>query len=275
MTDDISCDLAALEWQIELGADEAIGDVPIDRFDLVDEPPKAKPSAEVSPEQTPSPIPPVPQIHVPPQPEEISAAAIASAQTIAAAAHSLDDLQAALTGFEGCGLKKGARNTVFADGNRDAHVMIIGEAPERDEDFAGKPFVGASGQLLDKMLAAINLSRDGETPETSVYITNALPWRPPQNRDPSPDEIAMLDAFLLRHIALKQPRVLVTMGNAATTSVLKAATGITRMRGTWAQHGDLPVLPMLHPTALLRNPAQKRDAWADLLSLQAKLETLS
>lgn len=275
MTNHTSYELAALEWQIELGADESIGDEPVNRFKLVVEAPKSQPAAPAAAtatatvKDTPSPI------VASPQPEEISAAAIASAQTLAASANTLDELRAALTNFDGCALKKGARNTVFADGNKDAHLMIIGEAPGRDEDLAGKPFVGRSGELLDKMLAAINLSRNSEAPQTAVYITNVLPWRPPQNRDPATDEVAMLNAFLLRHIALKKPRVLVTMGNAATKSVLDTATGIMRMRGTWASYGDIPVLPMLHPAALLRNPAQKRDSWADLLSLQAKLETVS
>jgi len=153
--------------------------------------------------------------------------------------------------------------------------MIIGEAPGKDEDREGKPFVGRSGQLLDKMLAAIGLARHAETPETSAYITNVMPWRPPQNRDPATDEMVMMRAFLMRHIEIKAPRLIVTMGNPATKTVLQSETGITRMRGKWAAHGEIPVLPMLHPAALLRNPIQKREAWADLLMLKARMESLA
>ncbi|MEO1097401.1 MAG: uracil-DNA glycosylase, partial [Bacteroidota bacterium] len=151
------------------------------------------------------------------------------------------------------------------DGTAGARVMIIGEAPGRDEDREGKPFVGRAGQLLDKMLGAIGLSRD-----ESVYITNVLPWRPPQNRDPKPDEIAMMQPFLHRHITLADPDVLVVVGNHACQALL-GKRGITRLRGDWTEARGKPALPMFHPAYLLRNPAAKREAWADLLSLQARL----
>jgi len=248
--------LDALAWQIELGADEAILEEAINRFDAVEivpppRPVQAQPEVETAAEAA--------------QPADSAAA------EIAASCGSLTALRAAIEAFDGCALKKGAKNTVFCDGNPQARVMIIGEAPGRDEDIEGKPFVGRSGQLLDKMFAAIGLARDAQDPARAIYITNVMPWRPPQNRDPSTDEMVMMKAFLVRHIALAKPEFIVTMGNPATRTVLDVTTGITRMRGTWATFQDVPVLPMFHPAALLRDPLKKREAWADLLSLKAKM----
>jgi DNA polymerase len=194
---------------------------------------------------------------------------VAEARTMAAAATTLDGLRAALAGFEGCELKKGARNLVFADGIPGSRLMIIGEAPGREEDMEGRPFVGRAGQLLDRMLAAIGLDR-----RENVYITNVLPWRPPQNREPRPDEVAMMLPFLARHVALADPALIVLMGNSACDAVL-GRRGITRMRGQWVQALDRPVLPMLHPAYLLRQPQAKRDAWADLLDLKARLKEMT
>lgn len=244
--------LAALEWQLELGADEAIGETSVDRFAEAQArpaPPVARRVAEAAPP-----------------------AAEVSTEALAAACGDLAGLRAALAAFEGCALKKGAKTLVFADGHPGARVMIVGEAPGREEDMAGLPFVGRSGQLLDRMLAAIGLSRRAEDAADAVYITNVLPWRPPANRDPSGDEVAMLRPFLMRHIALKAPEVLVVMGNAAAKTVLATETGITRLRGTWAELDGVPVLPMFHPSALLRDPLKKREAWADLLALRALLD---
>ena len=148
--------------------------------------------------------------------------------------------------------------------------MIIGEAPGRDEDQQGKPFVGRAGQLLDRMFAAIGLDRHAEKPEHSIYITNVLPWRPPQNRDPKPEEIAMLLPFLQRHVALAKPQLIVLMGNSSCQAGL-GKRGITRLRGQWAEAYDTPALPMFHPAYLLRNPMAKREAWADLLELKSRL----
>ncbi len=250
--DQIAAALDALSWQIELGADEAIGDLPIDRLAVEAQVPKPV----ASPESDKADVP----VYTPPPSQEI-----------AKAATSLPALKAAIEAFDGCALKLGARHTVFADGNPGARVMIVGEAPGRDEDLEGRPFVGASGQLLDKMLAAIGLSRTADNPQEAVYITNVLPWRPPQNRDPSTDEVTLMTPFLHRHIELAAPDVLITMGNAATKTLLETGTGITRLRGKWAAFGDVPVMPMFHPAALLRNPLQKRDTWADLLEIKAKL----
>jgi len=151
-------------------------------------------------------------------------------------------------------------------------VMIVGEAPGREEDIEGRPFVGRAGQLLDKMFAAIGLGRGAPDPARALYIANVLPWRPPGNRDPEPDEVAMMLPFVRRHIALAAPEVLVLMGNAPAGAIL-GRRGITRLRGIWTEALGLPVLPMLHPAYLLRNPAAKADAWADLLALQQRLRT--
>jgi len=254
---------AALEWQIELGADEAIGDAPLDRYELVVEAPKPKPS-QAKPADKPSNTP-IPLVEVD---------AVAVAKAAAAGAADLAGLKAALAAFDLCELKRGARNLVFADGTPQARVMIIGEAPGRDEDREGRPFVGRAGMLLDRMLAAIDLGRDGPDPAANVYITNILPWRPPQNRDPSPDEIAMLRPFVERHIELVAPDVIVLMGNVSCLAML-GRKGITRMRGTWEDVLGRPALPMFHPAYLLRTPHAKREAWADLLDLKAKLNLKS
>jgi DNA polymerase len=239
---------AALEWQLELGADEAIGERPVDRFAL--ETGARTAAAQAVPAAAPA---------VPGEADPV-----AVARSAAGAAGDLAALRAALAAYEHCELKNGARNLVFSDGAPGARVMIVGEAPGRDEDREGRPFVGRAGQLLDRMLDAIGLDR------RSVYITNVLPWRPPQNRDPQMEEIAMMQPFLRRHIALAAPEVLVVMGNISAQALL-GRRGITRLRGQWAEAEGCPVLPMVHPAYLLRNPAAKREAWADLLSLQARL----
>ncbi|MEM6311062.1 MAG: uracil-DNA glycosylase [Pseudomonadota bacterium] len=245
--------LAALDWQVELGADEAIGETPVNRYDLTAMP---KPAATAQPVQpTPRPI----------QQATSNADAVANAEQLAAGADDLASLKSSLASFEHCELKLGARNLVFSDGTAHAPVMIVGEAPGRDEDREGRPFVGRAGQLLDRMLAAIDLSR-----ENSVYITNVLPWRPPQNRDPKPEEIAMMTPFLRRHIALADPKMLIVMGNISCQALL-GRRGITRMRGTWDQVEGRAAMPMFHPAYLLRNPAAKREAWADLLDIRARL----
>jgi DNA polymerase len=168
-------------------------------------------------------------------------------------------------------LKKGAKNLVFSDGNPAARVMMVGEAPGRNEDIAGKPFVGEAGQLLDRMLAAIGLDRRSPDAEQAVYITNVLPWRPPENRDPSPEEIAMFKPFLAKHIELAAPEVLVIVGNISCQALL-GQRGITKLRGHWKTVQGLPALPMFHPAYLLRNPASKRESWHDLLMLKARLK---
>ena len=241
----------ALEWQIELGVSDCISETPINRYDAPVVPAKVKPIAAMQ------------MSHVAPDVDTV-----AQAQKMADSATSLDALRDIQSKFDLCDLKKGARNFVFSDGNSKARVMVIGEAPGRDEDMQGKPFVGRAGQLLDRMFDAIKMGR--EDAENPIYITNILPWRPPQNRDPEPEEIAMMLPFVRRHVALVDPDVLVLMGNIPCRAIL-GRQGITRMRGNWDTAWDKPVLPMFHPAYLLRNPAAKRHAWADLLALQARL----
>ena len=149
-------------------------------------------------------------------------------------------------------------------------MLILGEAPGAEEDREGRPFVGRAGQLLDRMFAAIGLSRTSPDSEAAFYITNVMPWRPPGNRDPDPAEIAMMMPFVERHIALVDPQVIVAVGNTSLFA-LTGSKGILRARGNWTQALGKPLLPMTHPAYLLRNPAAKREAWADLLSLQQRL----
>ena len=250
-------DRAALEWQVELGADEAMSETPVDRYSLEPTPPKPAKSAE--------------KAAPPPVAEKIAVDAALVATKAAAEARDLGGLAASQAAFEHCELKRGAKNFVFADGTPEARVMIVGEAPGRQEDIAGKPFVGQAGQLLDRMLAAIDLARSADDPARAVYITNVLPWRPPSNRTPEPEEIAMMLPFVERHITLANPDFVVLMGNTPCQALLGRA-GITRLRGKWVEVLGRPALPMFHPAYLLRNTAAKREAWADLLALQARLQ---
>ena len=194
--------------------------------------------------------------------------------SVAARATSLTELKAAMEAFEGCTLKRGATNTVFADGTPEGGVMLIGEAPGRDEDRIGKPFVGKAGQLLDKMLASIGLDR-----AVNCYITNVINWRPPDNRDPTPEEAAVCLPFLRRHIELANPGVIVLLGAVAGRHVMGITDGIMRSRGCrWMEYrvGDrmVPIIPTLHPAYLLRQPAHKKLAWRDLQALAARMESL-
>ncbi|MCV6594006.1 MAG: uracil-DNA glycosylase [Silicimonas sp.] len=246
---------AALEWQIACGVDEAILDAPVDRTEA---------KTPSKPEAAPAPTPIVR--------EQVDPVALARAA--AQAAPDLDGLRTAMEAFDHCDLKRGARQLVFCDGQRNARVMIIGEAPGRDEDLQGKPFVGRAGQLLDLMFSHIGLSRTSPDANAALYITNVLPWRPPQNRDPKPDEMAMMLPFLERHVEFIDPDLIIAMGNHACQALL-GKRGITRLRGNWLQALGKPVLPMFHPAYLLRTNEAKREAWADLLSLQARLRDLA
>ena len=270
--DDIEGDwhasLAALAWHVDLGVDEVIGETPINRYDLPETTRTAAPMASMGNVMAPGAANAAQAVKPPTDQAEIDA--VEAARAAAARATSLAALREIIAGFDLCELKKGARNTVFADGNPAAHVLILGEAPGRDEDIEGRPFVGRAGQLLDRMFAAIGLSRGADAPEAAIYITNVLPWRPPGNRDPEPGEIAMMRPFVERHIALMNPRVIVVMGNTPLYA-LTGQKGVMRARGTWTTALDRPMLPMVHPAYLLRNPIAKREAWADLLSLQSRL----
>jgi uracil-DNA glycosylase len=255
--------LALLDWQLEMGVDVPLMDGTLDRFDL---------PARAAPAPAAAEAPPVLTLEGG-APDHL-ADRLAQAEALAAGADSLEALAAAQEGFDGIELKKGARNFCFCDGNPKARVLILGEAPGDEEDRQGRPFVGRSGQLLDRMFGAIGLARDAVDAERAVYIANVLTWRPPGNRDPSADEIAVSLPFLRRHIQLAAPEVIVLMGNISCQAAI-GRRGILRLRGQWVQAFDRPALPMTHPAYLLRNPPAKREAWSDLLSLAARLESLS
>ena len=264
-------DIAALlRWYVDQGLDEVIGDEPVDRFAA---PPPAPAAAASTPEQAPTPIrtpPPAARAPVPLESPQL----VEDARALAERCASLADLEAAVRAFEGCALKRTAKNTVFADGTPGAPVMIVGEAPGADEDRLGKPFVGVSGQLMDRMMEAIGLTRLG-----GFYITNILFWRPPGNRTPTLAEQAMCLAFTRRHIELARPKLLVLAGGVAAKAVLDTTEGIMRLRGKWASYrlGDgteLPTMPTFHPAYLLRTPASKRQSWQDLLAIDKKLRDL-
>lgn len=270
--------VAAIEWLVEMGADEIIGDEPVNRLLAPTQP------AKVEPAKAASPLPPRPAVA---RPSAIIAeysngpaaqpAGANDAVQMAAQCTTLAEIEQALMRFEACPLKKTATNLCFADGNPQAEVMLIGEAPGRDEDIQGKPFVGRSGQLLDRMLKAIGLSRQAESPQESVYISNVIFWRPPGNRTPTDQETLMCLPFLRRAIEIKRPRVLVCLGATPTQRLIGKSEGILKLRGRWfdfASGGsNIPLLATLHPAYLLRQPAQKRLAWRDLLSLKQKLKS--
>lgn len=253
--------LAMLDWQLELGADETLCEAPVNRYDLQQAQPKQA-AASVGLDGKKRPPPPVAKPKIDPVAEAVKAAK--SAQDLAG-------LRAALEGYGHCDLKQGARNLVFCDGSPAARVMVIGEMPGREEDRLGRPFQGKAGALLDKMLAAIGLSRAATETHEAAYLTTVLPWRGPTNRDASPAEIAMMKPFLERHIQLAKPDVVVLMGNLPCQALM-AKRGISRLRGTWAEVLGCPALPMLDPDRLMRTPIAKREAWADLLELRAFLD---
>ncbi len=269
--------LEALAWQLELGADEAIGDAPLDRFaesaatktTTAAAATGAAPAARRTPGRAT-----LATVVAPPGPEAAEPAEGGAARALARTATTLEELAEAMRNFEGSPLKKSARSFVFCDGLAGARVMVIGEAPGGDEDRIGKPFVGRAGQLLDRMLAAIGLSRTAPAPEDAAYITNILPWRPPGNRTPTPAEVALFLPFIERHIELARPDFIFSIGNTPTKTLLDTATGIKRMRGRWVRHAatGVALLPSFHPAYLLRQPADKRLAWRDLLSLRAALD---
>ena len=244
---------ALLEWQVAMGVSEALSPTPVDRY-----------AARV-----PQPAAPVPEA------APLTATAPDPAR-IAAAAPTLEALREALAAFEGCDLRQGARNCVFSDGPGSARVMLIGEGPGREEDQTGRPFVGAAGRLLDQIFAAIGMGRDHPDPARALYITNVVPWRPPGNREPTAEEIALLRPFLMRHIELAAPERLILLGNSACEAVL-GRRGIMKLRGAWhmvdVAGRQIPALPTLHPSNLLQNPENKGHVWADMLTLQAALRT--
>ncbi len=263
--------LAALNFYIDAGVDEIIGEAPVDRF--------AESRIQA---QSPIPVPlprqgrPAPSANPARAAKQGETEAETSAKALAAGAADLSSLRAAMEGFDLCPLKKTAANTVFGAGNPAADIMLVGEAPGADEDRQGLPFVGVSGQLLDRMLASIGLDRE------KTYITNMLAWRPPGNRKPTPEETAMCLPFIRRHIELVDPKVLVFVGGTSASTLLDSRVGITRLRGRWLDYHTGPeaagatiaAMPIFHPAYLLRHPALKRLAWIDLLAIKARLEDI-
>ncbi len=260
--------LEALRLQIEWGADEALVDEPVDRLAIAGARPATPPRAVAVRPTPPSPV----ATLQPAGPAATGLPLAQRARDIAASCRTLDELRAALAAFDGCPLSITATNLVFNDGNPAADLMLIGEAPGAEEDRAGKPFVGPSGQLLDRMLASIGIDR------TKCLITNIVFWRPPGNRPPTDAEVQVCLPFLHRQIALVRPRHLVLVGGPSFKALTGNAAGITRMRGKWLQlqvpglDAAIPTLPTLHPAYLERTPAAKREAWADWLSLRRSMD---
>ena len=270
---------SALEFHRQIGVDLALDDAPHDRYAE-----SARSPATVASQAQAAPLAPAPDFvpaarearpaTVRPATQPLLAAQAgqiaASAAEQAAQAETLEDLRARLEAFEGCALKATATQLVFEDGARDARICFVGEAPGAEEDRAGRPFVGRAGQLLDRMLGAVGLDR------SKVYIANMVPWRPPGNRDPSPEELALCTPFLIRQVELVAPKFLVTLGNVPTKSLFQTANGITRMRGQWKElevgSHRVRSLATLHPAYLLRTPASKALAWKDMLSLRQAIE---
>lgn len=256
--------LAELEWQYYAGADEAVGEVPNLRgWGAASSAPTTKSplTAKIVHEMG------KPTASPRSSPNELRTVNAIQAQTV-------DELREALVKFDGCSLRQTAMNLVFSDGNPLSSIMLIGEAPGEDEDRQGKPFVGVSGQLLDRMLAAIGLNR------TNTYISNVIFWRPPGNRSPTDAEIAACLPFVEKHIALIKPKILVLLGGVAAKTILRTKDGITRIRGRWTDYRSIdgtaiPCLPIYHPAYLLRQPAAKRQAWSDTLLLIKKVNELN
>lgn len=257
--------LSTLRWLSEAGADEAIYETPVNRFrsaaiELEGPNPLIRGSARQAQIATA-------------QQEAKKVDHIGRAMELAGACSALGELRLALDAFDGCALKQHATTTVFADGTPEKRILLIGEAPGRDEDREGRPFVGRAGRLLDKMLASIGLDR-----KTNVYITNVLNWRPPNNREPSPEEAAICLPFLRRHIELVNPAIMILLGAVSARHVMGRNEGITKLRGAWLEYyvNDrmVPVMPVLHPAYLLRRPADKKLAWRDLQAIAIKIQAL-
>ncbi|MBR1145454.1 uracil-DNA glycosylase family protein [Bradyrhizobium sp. AUGA SZCCT0431] len=258
-----------LAFYLEAGVDCALADEPLDRLAEPDSATIAAPR-ETMPQklvrEMPAAAPAVSRSEIAPAPE----AAIASAREAARTAPSLEALRALLENFDGCALKHTATRLVFCDGNPKARIMFVGEAPGRDEDIEGLPFVGRSGKLLDRMIAAIGLDR------SKAYIANVIPWRPPGNRTPTPQETQICLPFIQRQIELVNPDVLVTLGNPSTQTLLSTREGIMKTRGKWFDYDtgtrSIRAMATFHPAYLLRSPSYKRMSWQDLRAIAKELE---
>ncbi|MEZ2332692.1 uracil-DNA glycosylase family protein [Mesorhizobium sp. RCC_202] len=287
-----------LAFYASAGVDDALEDAPINRFAEARPKPAERPRPPAAPvsesrpreqsaarpgfEAGPPPQRSAPGLdasNIPDAPVRMATAAVPDeaqallARQLAASASTLEELRQHMASFDGCNLKFTAKNLVFADGNPNAALMLVGEAPGRDEDLEGLPFVGRSGRLLDRMLAAIGLDRQ------SAYIANVIPWRPPGNRTPTPHETEICRPFIERQIELVNPKVLINLGGPSAKTLLNTTEGILRLRGNWRVHTTasgvaIPAMPTLHPAYLLRTPAHKKLAWRDFLEVKAKLRSL-
>jgi len=263
-----------LAFYAEAGVDALVGDHPVNRFEnpapaaSAATPSPPRPAAAAAPRVSANLPPRLPSAAAPPAPEEAAMAA----RTAAREARSLDELRDILARFDGCALKTTATQLVFADGNPQARIMFVGEAPGREEDLEGRPFVGRSGKLLDRMMAAIGLDR------TKAYIANIIPWRPPGNRDPTPQESVICLPFIQRQIELVDPDVLVCLGKPSSQTLLNLKDGILKTRGRWYDYAlparHIRAMVTLHPAYLLRQPIQKRLAWRDFLTIRQELARL-
>ena len=257
---------AILQWYREIGVDEVIADNATDKL--------ANPIENIKTKQAVASMVKKPESKRPSSRLSAVSEAAQSAQELANNANTLEELREALNKFEGCPLKHTATNTVFGEGNPNANVMFIGEAPGADEDRLGRPFVGASGQLLDLILATIGLDR------TKFYITNILPWRPPGNRQPTTAETAACLPFVERHIELVNPKIIVMVGGTAASTLLGKTDGIMRLRGKWHKYqtsnmtDPIEAFAIYHPAYLLRSPGQKRNVWKDILTLKLHMQEL-
>jgi uracil-DNA glycosylase family 4 len=275
--------LELLRWYKHAGIDLALGDEPVDQFASFKEQAMSRKSTALEKvrgsneagSQNINKMAAVASRSANPPPTQMSGAAmpdenaVNSARQKAKAAGSLNELREVLADFKGCNLHLSAKNMVFADGNPEADIMLIGEAPGRDEDIHGLPFVGRSGRLLDSMLAAIKLDRE------NTYLTNIIPWRPPGNRTPTVQEIEICRPFVERHIELVNPKMIILLGGATAKILLNSTQGIVKLRGRWKTYEmadrQIDAITMFHPANLLDHPAQKKMAWQDLLKIKQKL----
>jgi DNA polymerase len=267
---------ALLDWYLQAGVDEIIEETPINRFKTSEALPQAIETKQAKPAAS------APQMYAPQRqtaasfaPQISPSEAIHKARQLAESAQSLEQLKKNIEVFDGCPLKKTATQMVFSDGNPQAKLMLVGEAPGAEEDKQGIPFCGASGQLLDRILAAIGYTRE------HVFITNTVYWRPPGNRQPTNEEFAMCLPFLEKTIALIQPKMLVLVGGTASKALLETKTGITRLRGKeytytniYLQNLEIPARVVFHPSYLLRQPGKKKEIWFDFLTLSHEYEAL-
>lgn len=276
MNEKMTVDLQAiLNWYVDAGITVAVGDEPrslyasktIEETPLTNLPSEASPKASL-PLSNVTQSSPIQKFDANPMKKLIPS----TGNLLAQQCQTLDDLRCALQDFNDCPLKFTATNLVFSDGNPNAKIMVIGEAPGADEDIQGKPFVGLSGQLLDRMFATIGLSR-----QSNLYITNISPWRPPANRQPTSQEIAQCLPFVQRHIELINPQVLILVGGVSAKAILNTNEGIMRLRGRWHSHtspglaAPIKCMATFHPAFLLRSPGQKAQVWQDLLLIQQEI----